>query len=177
MQADLWILPLVGDRKPIVYLQSPVSETQAQISPDGHWIAYSSGVSAAGTVGTRNIWIQSYPNPGTKWQVSTNGGIAPRWRADGKELFYMGGNGLGSGRALWSVAVESNGPSLAFGSAKYLFDSRFPAPAHPPIDFFGFAVSPDGQKFLIPRAQTTTDSADQPQSLTVILNWTALLKK
>jgi Tol biopolymer transport system component len=177
-QADLWILPLFGDRKPIVYLKSPVSEAQAQISPDGHWIAYSQGVSFA----TRNIWIESYPNPGTKWQVSTNGGTAPRWRADGKELFYAAADRVASGRALWSVAVESNGPGLTFGSAKYLFDSRSPPVAHATwgsMDYFFYAVSPDGQKILIPRSRSTTDSADQPQSLTVtvVLNWTTTLLK
>jgi Tol biopolymer transport system component len=176
-QQDLWILPLVGDRKPIVYLKSPAPETQAQISPDGHWIAYSQGVSFA----TRNIWRQSYPKPGTGlWQVSTNGGTAPRWRADGKELFYLSLGGVGNGMTLWSVAVESNGPSLTFGSAKYLFDTRSlpvgPSPRWGSMHFF-YAVSPDGQKILIPRSRSTTDSADQPQSLTVVLNWTTTLLK
>src|SRR5262249_28282584 len=74
--SDLWILPLTGDRQPRPYLQTPMSETLPQISPDGHWISYASG---PGGVGANQLWVQSYPNPGTKWQVSSTGGHVSRW--------------------------------------------------------------------------------------------------
>src|SRR5262249_12095065 len=81
---DLWVLPLDGERKPIPYLQTPFDEAQGQFSPDGRWVAYTSTDS-----GRPEIYVQPFPASGGKWQISTAGGVTPRWRADGKELFYI----------------------------------------------------------------------------------------
>jgi hypothetical protein len=108
-------------------------------------------------------------------QVSTGGGSIPRWRADGKELFYTNGN-----TEIWSVTVDSNGSGLTFGAPKLLFNSRMNTSSHAPYNtnFFNYAVSSDGQKFLIPRnTSSTTNPADLSPPLTVILNWTSLIPK
>ena len=81
---DLWVLPLEGEKKPVPYLQTEFAEVMGQFSPDGRWVAYASNES-----GRSEIYVQPYPADGGKWQVSTDGGIQPRWRADGKELFYL----------------------------------------------------------------------------------------
>src|SRR5437867_2756230 len=81
---DLWVLPLTGDRKPFVYLQTPFEETGGKFSPDGKWVAYRSDES-----GRNEIYIQSFPTSGMKWQVSSKGGSSVRWRRDGRELFYL----------------------------------------------------------------------------------------
>jgi Tol biopolymer transport system component len=171
-RADLWILPLTEDRQPRVYLQSPLNETLPQISPDGKWIAYALG---AGGPAANQLWVQSYPTPGTKWQVSTNSANVSRWRADGKELFYLSG-GFGE---VWSVSVEHTGAGLTFGVPKMLFSGRWFSPPHQPsnTNFLTYAVSSDGQRFLFPRVPSAADVADEPQFLTVILNWPSLLKK
>ena len=84
---DLWVLPLEGDKKPVPYLQTEFEEVLGQFSPDGRWVAYASNES-----GRSEIYVQPYPADGGKWQVSTDGGIQPRWREDGKELFYLTGD-------------------------------------------------------------------------------------
>ena len=81
--ADIWLLPLAGDRKPTPLLQTRFTEQHARISPDGRWMAYSSNES-----GRQDVYVTRFPEPGGKWPVSTNGGGFPVWRRDGRELFY-----------------------------------------------------------------------------------------
>jgi Tol biopolymer transport system component len=81
---DLWLLPLSGDRKPVPFLQTEFNETQGQFSPDGRWMAYTSDDS-----GIEQIYIQPFPASGGKRLISSSGGAQPRWRGDGKELFYI----------------------------------------------------------------------------------------
>ena len=113
--------------------------------------------------------MQSYPNAGTKWQVSAGRAAQPRWRADGKEIFF---GTSGAGGDIGAVSVEANGPGLKFGAPKTLFDSLWAGSPHPNnTNFWTYAVSPDGQRFLIPRLDLRPDSSGQPQPLTVVLNW------
>lgn len=84
---DLWVLPLTGKRTPIPVAQTTFDEGQGQFSPDGRWLAY-----ASNETGRHDIFVRSFPAPGGKWQVSIGGGIYPRWRRDGKELFYVAPN-------------------------------------------------------------------------------------
>ncbi|MBI4460255.1 MAG: PD40 domain-containing protein, partial [Acidobacteria bacterium] len=110
--AQLWVLPLAGDpstgtgqgRKPFLFEKTDFVNTQAQISPDGRWIAYLSNES-----GRDEVYIQSFPKAGTKRQVTANGGVQPRWRRDGKELFY-----IGMDQMLMAVAVKGEA-SLEIG--------------------------------------------------------------
>ncbi len=84
-QGDLWILPLLGDRKPFPILQSSYSEANGEFSNDGKWIAYDSDES-----GKTEVYVRPFPDVQSgKWQVSSGGGTLPRWRRDGKELFYV----------------------------------------------------------------------------------------
>jgi len=161
--SDLWVLPLSGDQKPTPILQTQFGETQGRFSPDGRWIAYSSNES-----GTFQVYVQSFPTSGGKWQVSINGGAQPQWRRDGKELFF-----LSPDRKLMAVEVNSNGPTFVAGVPAALFDVRtttlFPGGGGASY----YAAAGDGKRFLV---NTLVDEA-VPTPLTVVLNWTAGLKK
>src|SRR5262249_31302262 len=85
---DIWVLPLFGDHKPTLFLKTTFAEGQARFSPDGKWVAYASDES-----GTFEVYIQEFPGPGGKWQISTRGGFQPTWRADGRELYYIAADG------------------------------------------------------------------------------------
>jgi eukaryotic-like serine/threonine-protein kinase len=175
---DLSVLSLFGERKVSPYLQIPSEQLLAQLSPDGRWIAYSSNES-----GRYEVYVQSFPSSGTRYQVSTDGGNQPRWRGDGKELFYLTGvtasvsNGGTAG--MRSVRVEAAGAGLRFGIPERLFDSYALwiggiGANHPPA--FSYSVTSDGKRFLVARqfAAENSDPAEMP--LTVVLNWTALLR-
>ena len=86
-----------GDHKPIPYLQTPFNEGDAQFSPDGKWMAYASNES-----GQPQVYVQAIPASGAKWQISPAGGVQPRWRRDGKELFYISAD-----QKLMAVPVKS----------------------------------------------------------------------
>ncbi|HKE20778.1 MAG TPA: protein kinase, partial [Bryobacteraceae bacterium] len=163
---DLWYLPVTGDdRQPKAYLQSQFSQTQAQFSPDGRFVAYTSDEN-----GRSEIYVRPFPNAsGGRWLVSTNGGTQPRWRRDGKELFYISADSkmmaagvtttpefkkLDDPKALFTV------PVLGGGSA---------------TNVFRYDVSRDGQRFLIDASATETAATRPP--VTIVLNWQALLKR
>jgi len=158
-KSDLWVLPMEGDRKPHPYLETEFNEGLGQFSPDGHWVAYVSDES-----GRMEVYVQSFPAAKGKWQISTAGGLQPRWRRDDKELFYIASN-----RELMAVEVKTAGQFEA-GVPKALFPTRiiFSTLWY----FFRFAAAPDGKRFVI-------DSADEgPASgssapITVVLNWKA----
>jgi Tol biopolymer transport system component len=158
---ELWVLPVAGDRKPIPFIKTTFGVTHGQFSPDGRWVAYSSNES-----GKWEIFVASFPGPGGQWQVSSAGGSEPRWRRDGKELFYLAPDGK-----LMVVEVK-RGPTFEAGAAKPLFQTRRREPVSF-TDLFRYDVSADGQRFLV-----NTDVGEVTSSpLTVILNWTASLKK
>ena len=112
---DLWVAPLDGDRKPIPFLVRPFTDTQAQISPDGRFIAYSSNES-----GTQEVYVMDFPKPTGKWKVSTEGGAEPQWRRDGRELFYLGGRP----RKLMAVDVRAVGATFQAGVPRALFEAN-----------------------------------------------------
>jgi Tol biopolymer transport system component len=165
-RGDLWMLPLSGDRKPVPLVTTPFAETHAQISPDGKWLAYSSN-----ETGQTEIYVRPFPTGDGKWQISTGGGLVgfyPRWRGDGRELFYMD---TGAGVMIMAVDVTSSGSAFEAGTPRALFDSGFINQGegggrvyHP------YAVSADGQRFLIPRpVASVTQDASPP--IAVVLNW------
>ena len=154
---DQWVLPLFGDRNPIHLLHSEFNESQGQFSPDGRWIAYVSDESE-----TPQVFVQSFPALTGKWQVSTNGGTQPRWRRDGKELFY-----LAPDRKLMAVTVKTV-DVFERATPQPLFDTTLP----PDSTRQSYSVSADGQRFLLPVPVETNSSP-----FTIILNWTALLKR
>jgi Tol biopolymer transport system component len=156
-QNDIWILPMSGDRKPFPFLQTGANELSAQFSPDGHWIAYVSDES-----GTNQVYIAPFPAAVGKWQVSRNGGTEPRWRGDGKEIFF-----LSPENKLMVVAVSAIGSNLQVGNAEPLFEIH---PANPPG--YHYDVTKSGQRFLV---DSQKEGGLQPLSL--IVHWTAALKK
>jgi Tol biopolymer transport system component len=164
--SDLWVLPASGgapgEGKPAPFLATPFSENHGQFSPDGRWVAYTSNES-----GGSDVYVRSFPassDGGGKWQVSNAGGRQPRWRRDSKELFYFSLDDK-----LMSVEVSA-GLTFKAGVPKPLFAA--------PVLGSGFVgwhwdVAPDGQRFLI---ETTVEDANST-AMTVVLNWTSLLKK
>jgi eukaryotic-like serine/threonine-protein kinase len=159
---DLWIFPLFGDRKPWPYFQSPFDENHGAISPDGRWMAYTSN-----ETGNSEVYVRTFPDANQgKWQISTSGGDQAQWRRDGKELFYMATN-----KRLIAVPILS-GKNFESGPQTVLF--------HAPVGYNDqnrdrnqFLASADGQRFLI----VSTETAEQPPLINVVLNWPSLLKK
>ncbi len=95
-KADLWVLPLNGDKKPTPFLQTEFNEQDGRFSPDGRWVAYTSDESGRNEIYVRRFALGSggaAPDAGGKTLISTGGGVGPRWRADGKELFYVAADG------------------------------------------------------------------------------------
>ncbi|HXB70267.1 MAG TPA: hypothetical protein VNY05_18605, partial [Candidatus Acidoferrales bacterium] len=165
---DLWVLPATArtppGSKPTPYLQGPYNEQQGQFSPDGHWIAYSSD-----ETGSYQVYVQSFPAGAAKVQVSTAGGSQPRWRRDGKEIFYISADAR-----LTAVAVKTE-PRFEAGAPHALFDVR--TPAGPLIDWFShYDVAVDGKRFLV-NTVATGSAASAPTPITVIVNWPAALKR
>jgi dipeptidyl aminopeptidase/acylaminoacyl peptidase len=154
---DLWVVPLSGDRKPLPLLHSEFNESQGQFSPDVRWMAYVSDES-----GTPQVYVQSFPMLTGKWQVSPDGGSQPRWRRDGKELFY-----LAPDRKLMAVTVKA-GDAFEAEAPHTLFDTTLPSEASRQ----SYSVSVDGQRFLL----STPVETDSPP-FTIVLNWTGLLKR
>jgi hypothetical protein len=135
-----------------------MNQAESRFSPDGRWIAYSSDES-----GRWEVYVRPFPGPGGKWQVSTSGGDYPEWRRDGKELFYLSADEKFADEKIMAVPVRL-APTFQAGAPVALF----PVP-----HVSTYQVSLDGQKFLV-----NTFSGEQgSRSLTLITDWTALLKK
>jgi dipeptidyl aminopeptidase/acylaminoacyl peptidase len=162
--ADLWVLPLFGDRKPFPFLQTPFGEVPGRFSPDSRWIAYGSDES-----GRSEVYVAPFPGrgetPGSKWQISTTGGTQPRWRSDGKEIFY-----LAPDKRLMAAAVNGQNSAFEVGAVRALFDTRAPSTINPRS---AYDVSPDGRRFLV----NTLADGDAAAPITLVVNWRALLKR
>jgi eukaryotic-like serine/threonine-protein kinase len=154
---DLWALPMQGERKPFPVVQTEFDERDAQFSPDGKWIAYQSNES-----NRFEIYVQSFPGPATKTQISINGGAQVRWRADGKELFYVA---LDERLMAVPIRITSDGKGIDAGTPIPLFRTHI-GDAVQGIYRPQYMVSADGQRFLM---STLTEEAASP--ITVILNW------
>ena len=151
--------PLFGDRKPFPFVQTRFPEWPGRFSPDGRWIAYRSPES-----GRDEVYVAPFPGPGGKRQISTAGGHHPRWRRDGKEIFYVA-----PGNKLMAATVNGQGSAFQAGEVRPLFDVRPAAVAGPR---YLYDVSPDGQRFLV-----STDQQAAPPPLNLVVNWLAGLKK
>jgi Tol biopolymer transport system component len=169
-QMDLWVIPMTGQDKPEPFLQTAFNESQGQFSPrtagGQEWVAFSSDES-----GRWQVYVKPFPGGSSagKFQISTGiGGAQPRWRADGKELFY-----IGEDEKLMAVDVKLS-PEFQSGVPRALFTTRIRGGAGAGRTGFRYAVSPDGQRFLI---NTDADAEQDSAPLTVVLNWEAALKK
>jgi Tol biopolymer transport system component len=154
---DIWTLPLFGDRKPVPYLQTEFDENGSWFSPDGKWIAYMSDES-----GENEVYVRPFRGSGGKLLVSASGGSMPVWRRDGKEIFYLAGDGK-----LMAAKVNQNGSALGIDVARPLFQ------AHMGSFLPSYDASADGRRFLI--VTSTPQKLSSP--ITIVLNWTAELKK
>jgi dipeptidyl aminopeptidase/acylaminoacyl peptidase len=136
--SHLELLPVAGG-EPTRFLPGQGTESNAQISPDGKWVAYASDDS-----GNWEIYVTSFPAAAGKWQVSRGGGTEPRWRADGRQIFYIGPNGM-------LTAVTANAESaFVTGTPTPLFQVRGRAPISN-TDVFTYDVAKDGKRFLVNR--------------------------
>ena len=169
--ADFVLLPLLGDRKPRPLLTTPFGETRGKFSPDGRWIAYESDES-----GNNEIYVIPFSgdaNAGRpraaagKLRVSTNGGTMPRWRRDGKELFFLDSNDT-----LMAVTVDARSDALQLGEVTPLFAVR----GSPIRSQYTYDVSPDGQRFLVTSEQDPRSGAPSPP-ITIVVNWLEGLRK
>ncbi len=153
---DMWLLPVEGEHKPIPYLRTPFNDRRGVVSPDGRWMAYYSDES-----GAPETYVQSFPTPGSKYQVSTGGsGYFVGWSRGGRELIYLGSDGF----TLLAVDVTTD-PTFRPGAPRRLLKLR--------QDYVAFDVTPDGQRVLVvaPAGQGSATT------ITVSQNWTAGLEK
>jgi len=156
---DIWDFRM-SDRKAQPFLQTPSNESAPQFSPDGRWLAYVSDESDR-----YEIYVQPYPGPGGKWQISTEGGTEPVWNHNGRELFYR------SGDKMMAVDIATQ-PSFSAGKPRTLFEGQYQPT---PVTFPNYDVSPDGQRFLMLKP-SEQDQAAQTQ-INVVLNWFEELKR
>jgi eukaryotic-like serine/threonine-protein kinase len=156
---DLWALPMTGDKKPFPLLQSPFVEDHARFSPDGYFIAYSSN-----ETGRYEVYVQTFPPSGGKWVISRDGGAQPRWRRDGKEIFFIAPD-----RKLMAADVKLAGSNFEVSVPKPLFQTQIAGPIpRNRYDVFG-----NGQRFLI----ITPRQENNLTPITVVANWTAGLQR
>ncbi len=156
--ASVWVLPLFGERKPYPLVQgSSFAASRALISPNGRYVAYNSN-----ETGKEEVYVQTFPQHSGKWQVSTASGSEPMWRNDGKELFYLAAND-----EVMALSINTDSPTFEAGVPQPLFLARL-------VDWvlrYRYAVSPDGQRFLmlVPAGEA------HPSPITVVVNWPELL--
>jgi Tol biopolymer transport system component len=153
----IWVLRL-SDRKAQPFLRTQFNETAPAFSPDGHWLAY-----ASDETGRYEIYVQPYPGPGGKWQISAEGGTEPVWAANG-EIFYRQGNKM--------MAVRTTTqPTFSAGNPKALFEGQY-VPTQGTIS--NYDVSRDGQHLLMVKASEEEQAVTQ---INVVLNWFEELKR
>ncbi|HEV2202187.1 MAG TPA: protein kinase [Bryobacteraceae bacterium] len=158
---DLWALPLEGERKSVPVVQTPFDDLAGRFSPDGKWVAYVSSES-----GRLEVYVQAFPGapsaPRGKWQVSSQGGVAPVWRGDGRELFFLSPDVkmMAAGIRPATTGVEMDTPRELFATAATRFTNS-------PYD-----VTADGQRFLVEEIS----GAPNAVPLTVVVHWQAGLK-
>jgi Tol biopolymer transport system component len=156
---DVWVLR-ISDRKAQPFLRTQFNEGAPRFSPDGHWLAYVSDES-----GRYEVYVQPYPGPGGKWQISTDGGMEPVWNRNGRELFYR------SGDKMMAVDIATQ-PSFTAGKPHMLFEGQYVPTA---VLFPNYDVSPDGQRFLMLKPTEQAEAA--PTQIVVVQNWFEELKQ
>jgi hypothetical protein len=155
---DLWMLPVDGDRKPYRLFSDPGQQDEARVSPNGRWLAYTDLAS-----GRPEVFVRGLVTAGAKWAISNAGGRWPRWRSDGKELFYLAADGK-----LTAVPVEPDPTTFRTGAHEPLFQTGRSVRG----GLSAFNVSPDGQRFLL----TIAGYENQTASIVVVTNWPATMK-
>jgi Tol biopolymer transport system component len=159
--SDIMMAPLDGHEKPVPLLAGQANELNGELSPDGKWLAYESDES-----GTDEVYVRPFPEvQGGRWQVSTAGGIHPRWHPDGRELYYVGMDS-----SLFSASWSTT-PSPSVGTPKPI-----PMPSiYEALAVRSFDISPDGRRFLV--IEPVNGGPTETPSLTVVLNWAEEVEK
>jgi dipeptidyl aminopeptidase/acylaminoacyl peptidase len=158
---DTWLLPLSGEPKPMALLESPFDKFQARVSPDGRFVAYSTNES-----GMYQIVVQTFPDAnGGKWQISAEGGVEPKWRRDGRELYYLALDGK-------LMAVSIGGPVFVPGRLVTLFQTPLSVNRTQPLRDRRYDVGPDGRFLMVVPA-----ASGAPVPTTVVVNWPTALEK
>ena len=155
---DISILPMEGERKAFPFLQTPFWEGLGRFSPDGRWMAYQSDES-----GRPEIYIQPFPGPGAKVQISTDGGTSPVWGSGGRELFFANGRKVMAASILAGAAIQASKPALLFEAGK----------GSEAKELINYDAAPDGQRFVL----LLGDVAAGGTEVRVVLNWFEELKK
>jgi len=155
--ASTFVLPLSGERNPHPFLQSPFTTVRASFSPDGKWLAYCSNES-----GDLKAYVVPFPGPGGKWQVSSGGGDFPRWRRDGKELFYFSLD-----NKMMAVEIKASGSSFVIGAVRQLFETRAYR-----SQVGAYDVTADGQRFIL-----AYEPGQPNEAITLVENWDAESKR
>jgi serine/threonine protein kinase len=156
---DLWILPLDGDRTPYPFLKTEFEEWRGRFSPDAKWVAYQSNAS-----GRYEIYVRPFRGSGTQWQISTGGGISPRWSRDGRELYY-----LAPDSRLMAVPIRPSATSFEFGSPVSLFQAHMLGGGSEAAQGWQYDLAADGRFLMnVPMEDATA------APITVILNWAGL---
>jgi serine/threonine-protein kinase len=157
--AGIATLSMEGERKATPFLFTPAWERAAALSPDGRWLAYNSDES-----GRQEVYVNAYPGPGARFQVSIHGGMEPLWAPDGKEIFFRSV----TDRKIMAVPVRLS-PEFVVGQPTALFDDRFDRGGGV---IRNYDITPDGRKFLMVEARQSA-----PTELLVVLNWFEELKR
>jgi Tol biopolymer transport system component len=162
-RADIRVLPLAGERKPFLFVKASAAAYDGQFSPDGRWVAYTSRES-----GRDEVYVVPFDENGAagvdaaasgrawKWLISVNGGRAPRWRRDGREIFY-----ISPASQVMAVPVQENGTGIDVKAAEALFRAAVET------SFAPYDVTPDGKKFVV------NSHIDENAPLTLQVNWTS----
>jgi eukaryotic-like serine/threonine-protein kinase len=158
VKGQLFLLPMVGEHKPLPLTQSTFLSNTATFSPDGHWIAYASNES-----GKFEVYVIPFGGGSGKWQISSTGGLHPLWRRDGKEMFFWSPN-----NDLMSVPLSLKPGLVEVGATRSLF--RFNNPVGNVGIISPYDVSPDGQRLVL----ITTPEISRP--ITLVTNWLSELK-
>jgi dipeptidyl aminopeptidase/acylaminoacyl peptidase len=170
---DLWMLPTSGERTAFPVLESPARKHGARLSPNGRWLAYTTNES-----GRDEVVVVPFPAVDRVTPISVRGGAEPRWRGDGRELFYVDAGGV-----LTAVeATETAGGEFEAGAPRALFEISAYADFRVPFEVFDYDVRADGERFLVSEPldeAASANAAAMPTTtpLRVILNWTAAVER
>jgi hypothetical protein len=155
-------MPVEGDRKPLPLSTTRFTEWGARFSPDSRWIAYTSTES-----GSPEVYVASLSEPGNRHRISVDGGTTPRWRRDGRELYYASADS----RSIFAVPIEA-GPTFKSGAPTRLLSIGAVPAVRDRARNVAYDVTPDGQRFLV-----TVPAGELASSrVTVVLNWMAALR-
>jgi Tol biopolymer transport system component len=149
---DLWLLPIEGERTPRPLLQANADESDAQVSPDGRWIAYTSDES-----GRQEVYISPFPSMSARRQISLAGGTSARWRGDGREIFY-----LSSDYTIYAAQMQLAGDHFDVTGVTRLFR----ADLRSIVQGAAYDVAPEGQRFLL-----NSPGEEQAKPVMLVQNW------